>query len=96
MVNYDKVPVEYMRDGVRRYIERGVMPGDFLFALFSNDLKGAYRAADDRNTEAMRAWVGFVINEMPCTSQGSPAIVRAWCKAQTLRCAGLIRAEAGA
>ena len=79
--NYAKVPVDYMVDGVRRYLEHGIQPGDFLIALFSNDLKEAFKRADDANTAAMRQWVAFMIWEMPVESQGSPARVEAWMKA---------------
>lgn len=72
------VPVDYMHGGVQRYLDHGIPPGSFLTALFSNNLKEAFRQADDENTAAMRAWVGFVINEMPNTAQGSPEIVQAW------------------
>lgn len=76
--DYSKVPVEYMADGVRRYIEDGVPPGGFLSALFSNDLKLSFGRADDNNIAAMRQWVNFVYWEMPRESQGSPALVKAW------------------
>lgn len=77
-VNYAKIPVDYMVDGVRLYIERGIPPGHFLTALFSNDLKESFKRADDANTAKMREWVGFVYWEMPWGSQGSPAHVSAW------------------
>jgi hypothetical protein len=78
MSRYRDVPVEYMAGAVIRYIENGTPPGSFLMALFSNDLKGSYRCADDKNASAMRAWVAFMYNEMPGNSQGSPEKVSAW------------------
>ena len=66
-----------MQAGVDRYLNHGVPPGDFLTALFSNDLKMAFGKADEANTAAMRRWVGFMYG-MPSTSQGSPVAVRAW------------------
>ena len=77
-LDYSKVPVPSMRDGVRWYVELGIPPGGFLRALFSNDLKGSFARADDENTKAMRAWVQFVYSEMPSCCQGSPAAVTAW------------------
>jgi hypothetical protein len=78
MTDYRHVPVAYMTGAVRRYIEDGILTASFLTALFGNDLKGAFRCADDENTAAMRDWVMFVINEMPGNAQGSEAIVQAW------------------
>ena len=73
-----RCPVPYMQDGVDRYLTHGVPPGSFLTALFSNDLKLAFGKADDANTAAMREWVGFMYNDMPSPSQGSPENVQAW------------------
>ncbi len=81
MTDYSKVPVSYMVGGVRRYIEHGVPPGRFLFALFSNDLKEAFRGTDESNTAAMRDWVMFMVNEMPANSHGSPQEVDEWIRA---------------
>ena len=81
MMDYSKVPVSYMAGGVQRYIEQGVPPGSFLLALFSNDLKEAFRCADENNTAAMRDWVVFMVNEMPSDSQGSPSRVAEWIQA---------------
>ncbi len=69
---------EYMAGGVERYVIHGVMPGDFLTALFQNDLKEAFNRADEDNTRAMRNWVMFMINYMPSESQGSVKKVAEW------------------
>ena len=73
-----RCPVPHMQAGVDRYLKHGVPPGDFLTALFSNDLKMAFGKADEANTAAMREWIGFMDNDMPSTSQGSLVAVRAW------------------
>lgn len=78
MTDYAKVPVGYMADGARLYIERGIPPGSFMLALFSNDLKEAFARADDSNARVMREWVRFMVNQMPKESQGSPERVAAW------------------
>ena len=78
MTDYAKVPVGYMADGVRLYIERGIPQGSFLTALLSNDLKEAFRCADETSAKAMREWVRFMVNQMPSESQGSPERVAAW------------------
>jgi hypothetical protein len=89
---YWRVPVACMAEDVRLYVERGVPQGSFLTALFSNDLTAAFQCADAPNTAAMRAWVMFMLNEMPINSHGGPEAVRAWIARGGL--AG-VRTEAG-
>ena len=76
--NYDKVPVDYMVDSVRMYIEKGFMSGGFLTALFSNDLVGVYNRADKANEEAMKKWVTFLFNYAPASCWGSKQRVKDW------------------
>ena len=94
-VNWSKCPVDYMVDGMRRYVEHGVPPGHFLTALLSNDLKESFNRADDANTAAMRQWVIFLRWELPVGCQGSPAKVRAWIDQGGLRGATETREVAG-
>lgn len=68
----------YMWGGVERYIINRIPPGNFLTALFSNDLMEAFARADDVNTANMHNWVLFLYNYTPCGSYGSPAAVREW------------------
>lgn len=63
-----RVPVACMAEDVRLYVERGVSQGPFLTALFSNDLT-AFQCADAPNTAAMRAWVMFMVKDMPLTAK---------------------------
>ena len=79
-VDWTRVPVPYMTDGLKLYVERGILPGHFLIALLSNDLLEAYRRADDNNTAAMRDWAAFLHNQLPRECWGSPDKVLAWCK----------------
>jgi hypothetical protein len=76
-INYDRLP-EHMREGARRYIEKGIKGGSFMTAVFSNDFMGAYRKADDDNTAAMREWAMFLHNDAPRGCYGSPQHVKDW------------------
>jgi hypothetical protein len=80
ITNWARVPVPYMTDGLKLYVEHGILPGDFLTELLSNDLVEAFRRADDNNTAAMRGWVAFLYNELPRECWGSRDKVQAWCK----------------
>ena len=73
-----RCPVGYMQAGVDRYVNDGMLSSRFLRAIFSNDLAGAFSAADDQNIASMHEWVLFMLNDMPAYLQGSPEKVAAW------------------
>jgi len=76
-IDYSRLP-EHMQGAARRYIERGITPGDFLTAVICNDLVGAIQRADDVNTAAMRDWVMFFYNDAPSGCWGSSAAMDDW------------------
>lgn len=78
MINYSKVPVDYMVPGLRRYIEAGIEPGGFLYALLCNDLFGAVARADCDNKKRLVQWCQFIYNELPAGCWGSEENVAAW------------------
>ena len=78
MVDYTKVPVPYMQEGVRRWVEDGIMPGSFLTAVLANDLTMAVAKADRENLENLHGWALFLLNEMPNTMWGSYGALRDW------------------
>jgi hypothetical protein len=83
MLDYSKIPVPYMVEGMRYYMERApVMHGDFLIALLSNDLMEAFGRADDTNRAAMFEWCRWLYNEAPLGSYGSKEAVRQWLEAE--------------
>jgi len=70
MLNYETIPNQAMVGGIKLYIERGIMPGGFLTALLSNDLMGAFGAADQTNINCMYKWATWLYNEMPSRGSG--------------------------
>ena len=76
MLNYNKVPVHYMLSGMQRYVEHGIVPGDFLLAVLRNDLRAAVNCADSNNIEALTDWVVFCYSELPANIWGSPERVK--------------------
>lgn len=76
-INYNLLP-ESMRDGVRRYIERGIPGGSFQTAVFANELVQAFDRADAENTAAIRMWAMFLHHEAPSDCWGDRETVRAW------------------
>lgn len=62
----------------KAYIESGVKPGGFLYAVFSNQLVESVLRADDANRAALTQWVTFVSNHAPWSCWGSPQRVEDW------------------
>ena len=77
MIDYSSLP-EHMQEGMRLYIERGIVPGSFLTAVLENNLIEAFGMADHINQAHMKEWCAFVYNELPGNCHGSPEIVSAW------------------
>lgn len=76
MTNYDTLPRH--ADSIRRYIEDGIPMGDFLTAVFANDLLGAFGRADHINQNLIRDYALWVYNEAPSPCHGSYERVKAW------------------
>ena len=74
---YGGLPVG-LREGVQRYIEHGVIPGDFLQAVISNDLKESFGKADIHNRERMFDIVSWFYNNAPAECWGSKEKMIAW------------------
>jgi hypothetical protein len=71
-----------MMGGLRRYVDEGILPGDFLTAVLRNDLRAACQRADDENLENLPAFVCWLYNEAPGGSWGSPERVQAYSEAK--------------
>lgn len=65
-------------DALKRYIDHGHLPGHFLTAVLSNDLKEAVARADGTNQALLATWVQWLYNRAPCGCWGSPENVTAW------------------
>lgn len=75
--NYDLLP-EHMRGSMKRYLEQRIEPGSFLTAVLENNLSESFARADHINRERLFDIVGFLYNEAPRTSWGSPNKVTDW------------------
>jgi len=75
--NYSELPVG-LQDGMQRYVEDGILPGDFLTAVLENDLKTAVFRADDNNIKLIPEIVKWVYWEIPNPAWGSPKDVKEW------------------
>jgi len=76
-IDYNKLP-EHIRDGAQRYVEDGIKPGDFLQAVFCNNLMESFARADVTNEIRMFHIVDFIYNEAPAACWGSEEIMKEW------------------
>lgn len=77
MISYDRLP-EHMQDVAKRYVEHGIMPGHFLWAVLRHDLVEAFMRADDINSECMRDWAVWLFDDIPSACHGDGDKIRAW------------------
>jgi hypothetical protein len=75
--DYGRLP-PHLQGGVRRYIEKGIPPGDFLTAVITNDLFLAISHADSTSLAALPDIVRFFYNESPSGCWGTPEKMKAW------------------
>lgn len=73
-IDYSEIP-EHMVDGIKLYLEHGVLPGSFLVAVLCNDLVGACSKADRINKEFIFEWARFLYCHVSKNCWGSPEIV---------------------
>ena len=67
-----------MMDAIRRYVDEGLEPGDFLTAVICNDLFGAVNRADDENLRNLPAFVCYFYNDAPSDCHGSRGAMAYW------------------
>ena len=69
---------DHMKNGMQMYLEHGIEPGSFLYAVLCNDLKGALSRADHINAAHLGNIVSYCYNEIPSDAWGSPEKVNRW------------------
>lgn len=76
-MKYEMLPA-HMRAGAQAYIEYGIEPGGFLYAVLTNNLKEAFGRADEINLARMKDWAHWIYWCCPMEAQGSVEKVNAW------------------
>ncbi len=74
---YNLLPV-YMQNAMRRYVEVGQRPGDFLSAVLSNNFMDAWLRADNLNQKVMRKYAEFLYVYAPPASYRSKENFETW------------------
>ena len=67
-----------MMGGIERYINKGIMPGDFLSSVIENNLSNAVDHADGENLANLPAYIGYFYNNAPADCWGSVKRVKEW------------------
>jgi len=69
---------EHILPGLARYLVRGIVPGSFMEAMLTNDLRGVMQCADDTNMAALPAIWSFFYNNLPGSAWGSVDNMKEW------------------
>ena len=72
-----KLP-DYMIEGVILYVCHGIVPGDFLTAMLSNDARRALDHADPPNAALLGPWFRWFARTLPGQCWGSREAFRTW------------------
>ena len=81
-INYDKIPVAYMRSAVEAYIKYGDLPGAGLYGLLSGNYFTVSTYVDKENWKNLRKWAKWFRQEAPTKCYGSDIAVAFWCNRQ--------------
>jgi len=68
---------DHMLYAMERYVLGHVKPGDFLWAVITNDLAGAVGHADSTNMHILPAFVAWFYNEAPSNCWGNVELAEA-------------------
>ena len=77
MTNYDRAPLHAIKS-IKLYVEQGVEPGGFLYAVLSNDFVGAFSKADEYNIQCLMDYATWLYCDAPMACWGSKDKVRKW------------------
>jgi len=78
-MNYELLP-EHIKGGMKRYIEEGICPGNFLTAVIQDKLVDSFAIADEINTIKMFDIAKFMYMEAPMACRGSKEKMDEWIK----------------
>ena len=65
-------------NALKFFVEHGTLPGGFMQAVISNDLRGAVERADELNLPLIPAYVNWLYNEAPAPCWGSHKKMVEW------------------
>ncbi len=75
--SYDWVPSR-MRGPIERWVREAVVPGHFLRAIITNDLRGAFARADQENGRLIQNYLALFYNDLPSGCWGPSDALANW------------------
>lgn len=75
---YETFVPPHMRDGLERYLNKGIEPGGFMRAVLCNDLLGAVQSADIVNRHHLNTILMWLLAYAPSDAWGSPEAYTYW------------------
>jgi hypothetical protein len=78
-------------ESIDLFVQTGRPPGDFVYAVLTNDLKESFMRADSLNRQNLYDIVCYCYSEIPAIAWGSVEKVREWSKGRIAE----IKAEGG-
>lgn len=69
---------ERFREALQRWVQLALPTGGFLWAVLTNDLRGAIERGDEGALDNLPHIVAYLYNDCPSACWGSPEKVRAW------------------
>lgn len=66
------------KDAIDRYAKEHAPIGDFLYSVFTNNLRDSIANADDDNLKDLVEIVKYCYREIPACCWGSPKTVSEW------------------
>lgn len=69
---------DHLQEGMKRFTDQGIRPGGFLYAILTNDLRGAVVQADYINITVIPNIVMYCLENLPHDIWGDVESVEAW------------------
>lgn len=78
-IKYNMLP-KHMQESTRAYIEHGIKPSGFLYAVLTNNLVEAAMRADHVNQMYLFQWADWLYNECPTVAWKTEENISNWIK----------------
>lgn len=69
---------EHLKDGIERYVEKGIPNGSGLSAVFAGNIYSAFARLDDESRLGLPAIIGFIACHLPTACYGDSGNVADW------------------
>lgn len=74
---WNKIP-EHLRGGLTRYLNNHIKPGDFLTAVLTNNLMGAFKTGDEKSLASIKDIIAYLYWEVGMDCYGTQEKFNSW------------------